>query len=234
MVKKIALLVLTLALAATVIFTGCTTARKPMNTGYQNNGTGINGNANNQNDPALGNNWGTRDLAYNNGLGNNGNNNGIANNDGLGYNNNIDGLGNNVNLNTTAQRTDELERTIEQMQGVRDATVVLSGNTAYVGIDLDNNTTNNVNYENTANNTETRNTNTTNNTNAGNNTDIKNSVAQKIRASNTNINTVYVSTETDFMDRLRNVGTGVKGGRPISGFTTELRDMVRRINPMNW
>ena len=209
MTKRIALIILTFAVAAAVIFTGCTTARKPMNTGYQNNGIGINGNANNQNDPALGNNWGTRDIAYNN------------------------GTGTNVNYNTNTQRTDDLERICEQVPGVRDATVVLSGNTAYVGIDLDRNTANNINYENTANNTETRNnTNIVNNT--VNNTDIKNNVAQKIRSSNTNINTVYVSTETDFMDRLRNVGNGVRGGRPISGFTTELRDMVRRINPVNW
>lgn len=219
MAKRIALIVLAFALAAAVIFTGCTPARKPMNTNDQYNRTGTTGTTNNQNDPALGNNWGTRDLSYNNGLGNNGNTNGMANNNGLGYNNtdnnlgynnNNDALGNNVRLNTTTQSADDLERTVEQVKGVKDATVVISGNTAYVGLDLDNNT------------------------NTVNNTNIKNTVTQQIRASNTNINTVYVSTETGFMDRLRDVGTGIRGGRPISGFTTELRDMVRRINPVNW
>jgi YhcN/YlaJ family sporulation lipoprotein len=204
MAKRITLIVLAFALVTAVMFTGCAPARRPMDTDTQYNRTGTNGTTNNQNDTALGNNWGTRDLANNNGLDyNNTDNN-------LGYNNNNDALGNNVRLNTTTQNADDLERTIEQVQGVEDATVVISGNTAYVGLDLDNNT------------------------NTVNNTNIKNNVTQKIRASNTNINTVYVSTETGFMDRLRDVGTGIRGGRPISGFTTELRDMVRRINPVNW
>jgi YhcN/YlaJ family sporulation lipoprotein len=204
MAKRIVLIVLAFALAAAVMFTGCTPARKPMNTNDQYNRTGTNGTTYDQNDSAIGNNWGTRDLSNNNGLSyNNTDNN-------LGYNNNNDALGNNVRLNTTTQSTDDLERAVEQVQGVKDATVVISGNTAYVGLDLDNNT------------------------NTVNNTNIKNNVTQQIRASNTNINTVYVSTETGFMDRLRDVGTGIRGGRPISGFTTELRDMVRRINPVNW
>jgi spore cortex protein len=69
--------------------------------------------------------------------------------------------------------------------------------------------------------------------NAANTSDIKKSVAQIVRASNTGIDTVYVSTERNFMNRLNTVGNGVRNGRPIGGFTNELRDMVRRINPIN-
>lgn len=195
MAKRIVLIVIAFTVAVAVIFTGCTPARKPMNTGDQYNRTGTNGNTINQNNPDQASNWGAKDISYNNRTA-------LDNN----YTNK--GLGNNVSLNTTTQTTDNLERTIEQVQGVRDATVVVSGNTAYVGLVLD--------------------------TNTANASDIKNKVTQQIRSSNRAISTVYVSTETSFIDRLRNVGTGISGGKPISGFTTELRDLVRRINPVNW
>jgi YhcN/YlaJ family sporulation lipoprotein len=213
MAKKIMLFVLAFTLAAVVIFTGCTPARRPMNTNDQANRYGQNGNMNGQNDPALTNNWGTRDISYNNGTLNNGNGLGYNNDNGLGYNNglrnngqgNSDALGNNVGYKTTAQENENLESTIEGINGVRNATIVITGNTAYVGITLDNNTTD-------ANN-------------------IKSNVSQQIKSSNRNISTVYVSTDAGFMNRLRNVGNGIRAGRPISGFTNELNNMVERITP---
>ncbi|MDF2590794.1 MAG: putative sporulation lipoprotein YhcN/YlaJ [Clostridia bacterium] len=215
MAKKIMLFVLAFTLAAVVIFTGCTPARRPYNTNDQYNRTGQTGNANGQNDPALTNNWGTRDISYNNGTLNNGNGMGYNNGNGLGYNNglrnngqgNSDALGNNVGYNTTAQENENLVSAIEGINGVRNANVVVSGNTAYVGITLDN----------TANATNTNN--------------IKSNVAQQVKTSNRNINTVYVSTDAGFINRLRNVVNGIKGGRPISGFTNELNNMVERITP---
>lgn len=205
MAKRIMLLVLAFSVATAIIFAGCTPARKPMYTGEQSNRTGMYGNTNNQYDPALTNNWGTRGL--NNSLDKNNNKIGLGKNNRLGNDN---GMGNNINFNATTQRTGDIELICKQVQGVKDATVVISGNTAYVGLVLDKSA------------------------NITNDTDIKNNVAQKIRLSNTGINTVYVSTETNFMQRLRNVGNGINGGRPIEGFTTELKDMIRRITPTNW
>ena len=215
MAKRIMLFVIAFTVAAAVIFTGCTPARRPMNTGTQYNRTGTQYNrtgpgvANNQYDAPLTNNWGTRDTSYNNGTLNNntsmGTNTGYGANTGSGTNN---GYGTNVGYNTTSTQNDALQRTIEQIQGVRNATVVISGNTAYVGVTLDTNTTN-----------------------TANTTNIKNLVAQQIRTTNRAITTVYVSTDKGFINRLRNVGNGINGGRPISGFTNELNNMVRRITP---
>lgn len=235
MVKRIMLIVLAFTVATVVIFTGCAPARRPMNYDNQNNRTGQTGQNGTANNQGLGNNWGTNNgLGSNNGMGNGftnagygnttgyGTNNGFGNNNGLGNNNGMgtntgtgtnNGLGsnnatgNNVGYTTTTQANDNLEGTIEQIQGVRNATVVVSGNTAYVGITLDNNTTN------------------TNN--------IKNNVAQQIRTSNRDIATVYVSTDAGFINRLRNVGNGIRGGRPLSGFTNDLNNMVQRMTPTN-
>jgi len=132
---------------------------------------------------------------------------------------NIGGSNNSANygLNNTGRTSQAsgIERAVEQMTGVRDATVVVSGNTAYVGLD----TTGNMNGQNIS---------------YGNTTGtsaLKQACAQRVKASNPQIQTVYVSTDAGFISRLRSVGDRVKTGNPISGFTNELRDMVRGLTP---
>ena len=180
MSKKITLTVLAFALAVALVFTGCTPARRPITTD-QYNKAGLNRNVNYQNDYRT---------IYSD----------------IDRNNVRSNLGVNPNVNTAAQNTDQLVRASKQVQGVRDATVVVTGNTAYVGIDLDR-------------------------TRAANERDIKNEVTQRVRATDKNINTVYVSTDVSFMDRLRNVGNEIRNGRPIEGFTTELNEMFQRVTP---
>ncbi|OGO77621.1 MAG: hypothetical protein A2Y23_11735 [Clostridiales bacterium GWB2_37_7] len=201
MAKKLALIVLAFAFAAAVIFTGCAPARRPYSPGqYDNTGinTGFQGtnlDTDFGNYTKVGDELGIRDWSnnyrtdmYNNNLNNNAN----------------------ANNNTTTKRADNIARAIEQLQGVENATVVVTGNTAYVGIDMDENT------------------------NIANARDIKREVSQKVRANATDINTVYVSAEADFMDRLRNVGNGLRNGRPVDAFTTELNEMVQRLAPASW
>ncbi|MGB7606137.1 MAG: YhcN/YlaJ family sporulation lipoprotein [Lutisporaceae bacterium] len=187
MTKKIILIFLSFVLVTALMFTGCTPARRPNDNLNQNNG--------------LGNTVGYQDTGRN-----------------LGTNNNItnNNMGNYRNTNNNTLSADKVATAVEQIQGVRNATVVVTGNTAYVGVDLDNNAT-----------TGTTGT-------IGNQRDIKREIAQKVRSTVTGINTVYVSTEVGFMDRLRTVGEGIKNGRPVNAFTTELNDMVNRITPTSW
>jgi YhcN/YlaJ family sporulation lipoprotein len=188
MAKRIALIVLVFTLAVAVIFTGCTPARRPYNTTDNYNRTGItNERTNYQTYPGQTTNYGARDLTGNQ----------------TNYN-----LGGNVNTNT--QKSDTIARAVEQVPGVRTATAVVSGNTAYVGIGLG------------------RTTGTT--SEAG----IKTAVAQKVRATDSTINTVYVSTDVTFMDRLRAVGTNIRNGRPVEAFTTELKALIQKITPTRW
>lgn len=132
---------------------------------------------------------------------------------------NIGGSNNSANygLNNTGRTSQAsgIERAVEQMTGVRDATVVVSGNTAYVGLDTSGNMTGqNISYGNTT------------GTSA-----LKQACAQRVRASNPQIQTVYVSTDANFINRLRRVGDGVNTGNPISSFRNELSDLIRGLTP---
>lgn len=200
MSKKTAFIVLALVLALAMAFTGCTTARKPMTTPAENNM------AYNRtqypNSPIIGDNWGIRDWnnnyrtdIYNTNMNNNGN----------ATRTNV-----NNNVNTTTTKSDTIAKACDRVQGVKNSTVVVTGNTAYVGIDTDKNTM------------------------VANERDIKKKVSDAVRAADPNINTVYVSGEMNFMNRLREVGTGLKSGRPVDAFTTELKNMVQSITPTKW
>lgn len=123
------------------------------------------------------------------------------------------GVGNNqtgVNLfgmgTPLANNNETLERTCEAVPGVQDATVVVTGNTCYVGIDSNNNR-------------------------AADLTRIKREVADRIRSTNQYVNVVYVSENENFINRLRTVGDRMRNGNPGANLTNELNDMVRTMTP---
>ncbi|HYF84505.1 MAG TPA: YhcN/YlaJ family sporulation lipoprotein [Clostridia bacterium] len=133
---------------------------------------------------------------------------------------NVGGSNNSPNygLNNTGGTTqaDGIARSIEQMAGVDNATVVVNGNTAYVGIDTDGDLTGrNISYG-----------------NATGLDAVKRSCAQRVKSTDPRIQTVYVSTDADFFERLRSVGDRVKSGSPISGFRNELTTLIRGLNPV--
>ncbi len=154
---------------------------------------------------------------YNNGM--YGGNVGYGGYGGYGYDyRNIGGSNNSPNygLNNTVGTTqaDGIERSLEQMTGVRNATVVVNGNTAYVGVDTDRATGTNVSYG-----------------NANDVSAVKSACAQRVRSANPNIKTVYVSTDANFTDRLRRVGEGIRTGSPVSTFRNELNALIRGLTP---
>ncbi len=200
MTKKIILIFLSFILVTALIFTGCTPARRIYdNTNQDNNLNQNNGQGNNVNYREDGINYGTN---YGTNVGTNSRTNGLTNNN-LANNN----MGNYMNTNNNTLNADKVATAVKQVKGVKNATVVVTGNTAYVGVSLDNNAT------------------------TVNQRDIKKEIAQRVKTTFNEINTVYISTEVGFGDRLRNIGEGIRGGRPIDAFTTELNEMVKRITP---
>ncbi len=117
--------------------------------------------------------------------------------------------------NSSTGYADRLARECETITGVNNATVVLSGNTAYVGVNSGgNNTGRNISFG-----------------AAGDTTGIKRQCAQRIKAANPQINTVYVSSDADFFNRLRKVGNGIRNGTPAESFRNELSGLIRNLTP---
>lgn len=96
---------------------------------------------------------------------------------------------------------------ISAMKEISSATVIISGNKAWVGVDL--------------------------RANAGATltTEVKNNITKMIKAKVNKITTVYVTADADTVTRLRNVARDVLAGKPVSGFTNELNNITKRITP---
>lgn len=110
-------------------------------------------------------------------------------------------------MQTENNRANALAKKISQMNDINSATVVLSNNNAWVGIDLKANVENKMSNE------------------------TKNEVTRIVKEAEPNINTVYVTADADTVTRLRNITRDIAAGKPVSGFINELNEIGRRIMP---
>ena len=128
-------------------------------------------------------------------------------------NNNInDNLNNdirndNMARNTATNRAEKIAKKVSDLNEVNSATVVISGNTALVGINMKNNLEDKM----------------TNN--------LKNKVEKIVRDSDNNIKNVSVTADADLYKRLSNMARDIRTGKPVSGFAKEIKEMLRRITP---
>jgi len=100
-----------------------------------------------------------------------------------------------------------IAREADQVDGVKRSTVVVTGTKAYIGLDI------NANIE-------------KNQTKA-----VEDAVIKKIKGVEPSINTVYVSSDVDWVTRVKKVSQGISAGKPVSSFTRELGEIGRRITP---
>lgn len=226
MAKKVLIVIVAFTLVLTLALSGCA-ARRPMYTednaidrgmddvgignddgngydyGYGNNGYNVGyyddrGNNNRLNDNTQ------MGQMPNNMNGNNTSNSTLPNNNNQ-LNNNM-GMGNRTGTSNLAN-TDSIERQCKAIKGVDDATVVMDGDTAYVGID-------------------------NNNLNNANMSKIKSECSQIVKGENPDIRNVYVSTENNYLDRLQKVSDGMRNGEMTEDIGQQLREMVRSLNPV--
>jgi YhcN/YlaJ family sporulation lipoprotein len=109
-----------------------------------------------------------------------------------------------VNIQSRAKRIAEAAAKVDEVQS---AVCVITGNTAMIGIQF------NDQYK-------------------GKLTDrIKEKVEERARDTDRRINRVVVTAEPDVVSRLEEMFREIGKGRPISGFTDELNEMINRINP---
>ncbi|MDR7856011.1 YhcN/YlaJ family sporulation lipoprotein [Tissierella sp.] len=214
--NKISLIVLSLILVAAVAGCGTngrmgnmsTQARLPNNA---NNRWMNDGNTNNRLNTSLNN--GRRDNLNNGMLGNDLNlNNGMVRNNtnsdlGMINNNNLATNNNNLTTNTNnlGTRANAIAKRVAALPEVESASVLINGNTAVVGCNLSNN----------------------------NNRTISSNLKQKIDAAvkvaDRNIETIQVTADPNINTRIKNMNTRINNGNPISGFATEVEDIIRRI-----
>lgn len=113
---------------------------------------------------------------------------------------------NDTDVNKDLSVKDHLEALAERVPGVTNANCVIMGNTAVVGIDVEGNLTR---------------------SRVGT---IKYSVAEALRNDPRGMKSL-VTADMDLSNRIAEIGNHVREGRPISGFASELADIMGRIVP---
>jgi YhcN/YlaJ family sporulation lipoprotein len=96
---------------------------------------------------------------------------------------------------------------VEKVPGVRKASVVLTGRTCILGLDIKPGVE--------ASGTER----------------IKREAARKVRTVDKRVTTVRVTTDMGLVTRIRRVSDGISKGTPMSSFTKETGEILRRISP---
>ena len=109
--------------------------------------------------------------------------------------------------NTMNDKSKFISDKLAELDEINDSRVLITGKTALIGIDIPAETENSKEEE------------------------IKKTVESKVKSWDKDIDTVIVTADADLTTRIKNVGTDIEGGKPISGFTTEIEEIIKRITP---
>lgn len=96
---------------------------------------------------------------------------------------------------------------VAELKEVRSAYVLTTDQNAYVAAVLEDDKNGNVSKE------------------------LEKKISDQVKKENGSINNVYVSTNPDFVDRMRGYADKARNGKPIEGFGEEIADMVKRVFP---
>lgn len=114
---------------------------------------------------------------------------------------------NDNNRRNMVTRHERIVSKINDLEGVKNSTVILSGNTALVGVDIDQNLEGKVTD------------------------DLKRKIEKIVRNTDKNIENVGITADPDIFERIKNMARDVRNGAPIKGFGKEIEEMFRRIVP---
>ncbi len=106
-----------------------------------------------------------------------------------------------------ARRADNIANRVDELEGVEEATVIVSGVTAYIGIDMDEDM-------------------------QGRMTDtLKQRVIDTAQTSDRMLTRVYVTADVDAVQRLRNYARDIERGEPATGLIRQIEEIFRRPAP---
>ncbi|NMB95497.1 MAG: hypothetical protein GYA02_02640 [Clostridiaceae bacterium] len=166
----------------------------------------------------------------NNTMPNNNNNNLMRDNNGLFNNNNANNDANNTNnigdtnqpglvgqMNADTAKSGQIKAQLEKMSGVDDVSVIVLGNTALIGCDINNNA--NANNRNNANNNRT-----------GNTDDLRNKIVQQVKNMDKSITNCIVTDKPELLEKINALGKDIANGEPGNEITEEFNRIIRSIN----
>jgi YhcN/YlaJ family sporulation lipoprotein len=109
------------------------------------------------------------------------------------------------NVDNRVQVANEAAAKVAEINGIQRANVLVTQRNAYVGAVLDNN---------------------------GQLTgEIENQIANQVKATDPNIQNVYVSTSPELVDRFNSYVVDIQQGRPVAGFVEQFNEITQRIFP---
>ncbi len=116
--------------------------------------------------------------------------------------NNTTGVGNNVTMNgNDRSRASAIERQLESVSGIGDCSVIVSGDTALVGL-------------------------MTNGNNAGNSSQLRTTIERRVMQIDNTIKNVTVTDSPDMLTRMGKLGTG---DGMTTNFMQDFRNMINNI-----
>jgi YhcN/YlaJ family sporulation lipoprotein len=113
-------------------------------------------------------------------------------------------------LGTPATEADNIAQAVSKIPGIKNVTAVTNGNIAYIGVNLDTDS----GIDNTS---EIQ--------------QIKEEVANTARSVDSDIDTVYVSADADFIQKITRISNDIRNGKPVESFRDELDRIVKRVTP---
>lgn len=110
---------------------------------------------------------------------------------------------NNRNLRVADKAADK----VTDLKEVKNATVIVAGNSAFVAVVL------------------------TNGQKGASVNHLKQKITDKVKSADKHVRTVYVSANPDFVERMQGYVKRIKNGHPVSGLFDEFGQMVQRVFP---
>lgn len=199
-------LALSLVLIVSAFIVGCAPQQRPTPERYgtryymDNNRDNMNNNRNNMGDD--------RTSPYNYGQGNYRDNRlyGFFGTDndrrGIGYDNLPENMATPSRTSANSAEVNRMENSCENIKGVKDATVVRDGNTAYVGVDKDAATNDNI-------------------------AALRTECANRIRKVDPSVKKVVVTVDPNKITKLKNMVRDINTGGPARNFMNDLEDLFR-------